>query len=348
MGQLRHIVAFPPFLSECSMRTHSSIARRLLPLLGLVGGCLSTCTAALAAESYPARPVRVIVGYPPGGATDVITRLIGRSLSEKLGQTFIIENRPGAGSNIASEYVARATPDGYTLLVLTIQNATNMSIYKNLRYDTQKDFTPIAQFMASPSVLVTAPALPATDLKAFIALAKAAPQKYSYASTGVGGSPHLAGEMLKARAGIDLLHVPYKGTAAALIDVTTNTVSASFMTTLGVLQQMQNGQVRPLAVAYGTRLPELPNVPTMAEAGMPNFEVVSWNGLAAPAGTPQPVIDKLSAAIEETLSSPEMQKRVRELGGEAVLRSQKAFAAYVNEETAKWRTVAQTAKIELE
>jgi len=330
------------------MHTINSPARRLLASIGLLGALLLPAAQALSAEAYPSRPVHVIVGYPPGGATDVITRLIAQSLTEKLGQTFIVENRPGAGSNIASEYVARAHPDGYTLLVLTIQNATNMSIYKNLRYDTQKNFTPIAQFMASPSVLVTAPAVPANDLKSFIALAKAAPQKYSYASTGVGGSPHLAGEMLKARAGIDLLHVPYKGTAAALIDVSTNTVSASFMTTLGVLQQMQSGQVRPIAVAYNSRLPELPNVPTMAEAGMPDFEVVSWNGLAAPAGTPQPVIDKLSAAIEQTLASPDMQKRVKELGGEAVLRPQKQFADYVNAEIAKWGKVARTAKIELE
>ncbi|ALM83522.1 tripartite tricarboxylate transporter substrate binding protein [Bordetella sp. N] len=330
------------------MPTCSRLVLGRLFSVTLLGAALLPATNVLASETYPGKPVRIIVGYTPGGATDVITRLVASSLTEKLGQTFIVENRPGAGSNIASEYVARAKPDGYTLLVLTIQNATNMSIYKNLHYDTNKDFAPIAQFMASPSVLVTAPAVPATDLKSFIALAKSAPGKYSYASTGVGGSPHLAGEMLKARAGVDLLHVPYKGTSAALIDVTTGTVSASFMTTLGVLQQMQSGQVRPLAVAYSSRLPELPNVPTMAEAGMPDFEVVSWNGLAAPAGTPQPVIDKLSQAVEETLKSPEMQKRVRELGGEAVLRPEKAFAAYISDETQKWRKVAEKSKIELE
>jgi len=332
------------------MRKNSrfSPARRAVVSAALLGALAAPFSQALAADSYPDRPVRIIVGFPPGGATDVITRLVSQKLSDKLGQAFIVENRPGAGSNIASEYVARSKADGYTLLVLTIQNATNMSIYKNLRYNTEKDFIPVAQFMASPSVLVTSPGIPAKDLQSLISLAGANPHKYSYASTGVGGSPHLAGEMLKARTGIDLLHVPYKGTAPALIDVTAGVVSASFMTTLGVLQQMQSGQVRPIAVAYSSRLPELPDVPTMAEAGVPDFEVVSWNGLAAPAGTPQAVIDKLSDAVEEILESPEMQERVKELGGQAVLRSQKDFTAYVHSETAKWGVVAKAAKIELE
>jgi len=332
------------------MRKKSSfnLTRRAVTAAVLFGALAAPFSQAFAADQYPDKPVHVIVGYPPGGATDVITRLIAQKLHDKLGQTFIVENRPGAGSNIASAYVARSKPDGYTLLVLTIQNATNMSIYKNLTYNTEKDFTPIAQFMASPSVLVTAPGLPATDLKSFIALVKANPGKYSYASTGIGGSPHLAGEMLKARTGIDMLHVPYKGTAPALIDVTAGVVSCSFMTTLGVVKQMQTGQVRPIAVAYSSRLPELPNVPTMAEAGLPDFEVVSWNGLAAPAGTPQPVIDKLSTAVEDILKSPDMQERIKELGGQAVLRSQKDFAAYVHSETVKWGVVAKSAKIELD
>lgn len=325
------------------------LRRSLLALQAtLLGATLSAGAYAQGGNDYPARPVRIVVGYTPGGATDVIARLVATGLSEKLGQPFVVDNRPGAGSNIASEEVARAKPDGYTLLVTTIQNATNMSIYKNLRYDTEKNFVQIAQFMASPSVLVLAPNTPATDLKSFIALAKSQPNKLSYASTGTGGSPHLAGAMLNARAGIDLLHVAYKGTAPALVDVMAGNVSASFMTTLGVLQQMKGGQVRPIAIAYSRRLPELPNVPTMAEAGLPDFEVVSWNGLAAPAGTPPEVVARLSRAVTEVLQTPEMRERVRGLGGEVVLRSQDDFTAYVKSEIAKWRAVATNAKITLD
>jgi tripartite-type tricarboxylate transporter receptor subunit TctC len=313
----------------------------------MAAGTLVTAHAQQPSE-YPARPVRIVVGYTPGGATDVIARLVATRLGEKFGQPFVVDNRPGAGSNIASEEVARAKPDGYTLLVTTIQNATNMSIYKNLRYDTERDFVQISQFMASPSVLVVAPSLKATDLKSFLALARAQPGTLSYASTGVGGSPHLAGEMLNSRAKLDLLHVPYKGTAPALVDVMSGNVSSSFMTTLGVLQQMKAGQVRPIAVAYSSRLPELPNVPTMAEAGLPNFEVVSWNGISAPAGTPAVVIDKLSKAIGEILQTPDMQERIKGLGGEVVLRSKKDFSDYVKAEIAKWRAVADAAHIELE
>ncbi len=301
-----------------------------------------------AAASYPSRPVRIVVGYPPGGATDVIARLVATRLGEKLGQPFVVDNKPGAGSNIASEEVARAKPDGHTLLVTTIQNATNMSIYKNLRYSTERDFVQVAQFMASPSVLVLTPTLPARDLASFIALAKARPGTLSYASTGVGGSPHLAGAMLNARARLDLLHVPYKGTSPAMVDVVSGNVSASFMTTLGVLQQMKAGQVRPIAVAYSRRLAELPDVPTMAEAGLPDFEVVSWNGLGAPAGTPPAIVAKLGNAVTEILQTPEMQERVRGLGGEVVLRAGPVFSDYVRSEIGKWRQVAESANIELE
>lgn len=330
--------------------TRPHVLRRCLLAVQAVvlGVTFATGAYAQGGNDYPVRPVRIVVGYTPGGATDVIARLVATGLSEKLGQPFVVDNRPGAGSNIASEEVARAKPDGYTLLVTTIQNATNMSIYKNLRYDTEKNFVQIAQFMASPSVLVLAPNTPATDLKSFIALAKSQPNKLSYASTGTGGSPHLAGAMLNARAGIDLLHVAYKGTAPALVDVMAGNVSASFMTTLGVLQQMKSGQVRPIAIAYSRRLPELPNVPTMAEAGLPDFEVVSWNGLAAPAGTPPEVVAKLSRAVTEVLQTPEMRERVRGLGGEVVLRSQDDFTAYVKSEIAKWRAVATNAKITLD
>ncbi|WP_459615851.1 tripartite tricarboxylate transporter substrate binding protein [Bordetella sp. 2513F-2] len=322
-------------------------ARAAILAFGALAAAASASQAAEAAD-YPAKPVRIVVGYSPGGATDVLARLVATELSAELGQPFIVENRPGAGSNIATEAVVRAQPDGYTLLVLTIQNATNMSVYKNIGYDTNKDLQPIAQFMASPSVLVVSPALPVDSLASLIAAAKADPRALSYASTGVGGSPHLAGEMLKWRAGIDMLHVPYKGTAPAMTDVIAGNVSASFMTTLGVLEQMQTGKMRPLAVAYGSRLPELPDVPTMAEAGLADFEVTSWNGLAAPAGTPPDVVEKLAAAVDRILQKPAMQERIRGLGGQAVLRGPQAFAAHVQAETEKWRKVVEAAHISMD
>jgi tripartite-type tricarboxylate transporter receptor subunit TctC len=333
------------------MMHSKSKTRRAFAVLALSTLCLAGRVSAQGSEdpaAYPSRPITIVVGFTPAGATDLIARMVATKLSAALGKPVIVDNKPGAGSNIATEYVVRAKPDGYTLLVETIANATNMSVYKNLKYDSARDLSPIIQFMSSPSVLVSAPSLPVKDLKSLIALAKSQPGKLSYASSGVGGSPHLAGEMLKLRAGIDMLHVPYKGATPALTDVMSGNVSVGFMTSLGALQHMQSGQLRPLAVAYGSRLPELPNVPTMAEAGLPNFEVNSWNGLAAPAGTPQPIIDKLNREVNKILAMPDVRKQLQELGAQAVGGSPKKFADYVDAETKKWREVVQTAGISLD
>jgi tripartite-type tricarboxylate transporter receptor subunit TctC len=313
---------------------------------------VSTASANTAAKStadtYPNKPVTIIVGYPPGGATDVIARVVADHLGKSLGQPFIVKNEPGAGSNIATDAVVRAAPDGYTLLVETIANATNMSVYKNLRYDTEKDLAPIAQFMASPSILVTGPSLSAKSLTELIEKAKANPGKYSFASSGVGGSPHLAGEMLKLRAGIDILHVPYKGATPALQDVLGGSVDMGFKTSLGAMQHMESGRLQPIAVANPTRLKELPNVPTMAEAGLPDFYVLSWNGLAAPAGTPEPIIEKLNKEVNRILQLPEVRKQLESLGAEPVIRTPKEFASFVSEEIKKWGEVVRSAKIQLD
>jgi len=300
-----------------------------------------------AAANYPTRPITMVVGYTPGGATDIIARLVADKLSRSLHQPVIVENKAGAGSNIATDQVVRAKPDGYTLLVETIANATNMSIYKNLHYDSRKDLEPIVQFMASPSVLVVNPKLPVHNLKELIALAKSEPGKLTFESSGVGGSPHLAGEMLKLRAGIDMLHVPFKGATPALQAVLAGNVSLGFMTSLGALAHMQNGQLRPIAVASQHRLKDLPNVPTMAEAGLPNFDVVSWNGLAAPAGTPKPIIDKLNKQVNEILAMPEVKQKLQSLGATAVGGTPEQFKAYVNAEIDKWGDVAHKAHISL-
>ena len=296
-------------------------------------------------SAYPQRPVRIEVGFAPGGPTDVVARLIADELTRELGQPFIVDNKAGADGHIASQFAARAQPDGYTLLLLTIANATGMSVHKNLGYDTNKDFAPIAQLTDSPNVLVVPPKSPVTSLQAFIQEAKAHPKTLTYASTGVGGSPHLAGELFNARAGIDLLHVPYKGSALVLTDLIGGRVSISFLTALGSVKAMQTGQIRPLAVPYGSRLPALPDVPTTAEAGLPDFISNSWNGLAAPAGTPKPIVDKLAAAVKRILEKPAVQERIDNLGGVAVLRGPQEFTAYIQAETDKWAQVVKAGHI---
>lgn len=321
-----------------------------LALAAMIAGLAST-QAAYAAEdvaSYPSRPITIVVGFPPGGPTDIIARVVATRLSQAWGKPVIVENKPGAGSNIATEQVVRAAPDGYTLLVETIANATNMSVYKKLNYDTRKDLSPIVQFMASPSVLVTGPKVPAKNLKELLALAKSQPGKLDYASTGVGGSPHLAGEMLKYRAGIDIVHIPYKGASPALNDLLAGNVAMGFMTSLGLGQHVQSGKLRAIAVASPKRLPELPDVPTMAEAGLSDFHVLSWNGLAAPAKTPRPIIDKLNAEVNRILATPEVKKQLEALGGFPIGGTPEEFTKYVDSEIRTWGAVVKSANFSLE
>lgn len=332
---------------------HASTAQTLQCFLPRVLAALAWCIAVHAAHAaedastYPSRTVKIVVGFTPGGATDVTARLVASKLTEALGKPFIVENKPGAGSNIGTEQVVRAKPDGYTLLVATVANATNMTIYKNLGYDTARDLSPIVHVMSSPSVLVVTPSLPVKDLRSLIELAMSEPGRLSFASSGTGGSTHLAGELLKMRAGLDIVHVPYSGAAPAMADVIAGHVSMGFMASLGALAQMQSGQLRPIAVAHSRRLAELPDVPTMAEAGMADFEVISWNGLAAPAGTPQPIIDKLNAEVNKILALPEVQRHLQVLGAQAVGGSSRQFAEHVQNQIQKWREVIQAARITL-
>ena len=294
-----------------------------------------------AAANYPSRPIRIVVGFVPGGATDVVARLMAQKLQEAWGQPVVVENKPGGGSNIGSEQVARAASDGYTLLLGTIANATNMSIYKNLTYETLRDFAPVTQIMSAPSVLVVAPSLPPNDLKELIALAKSKPGTLSYASSGAGGSPHLAGELLKLRAGIDIIHVPYKGAAPALADVMTGTVSMGFKTALSAIPQMQSGRLKPIAVAANRRLPQIPNVPTMAEAGLGDFEVSSWNGLLAPAKTAPEIVAKLNRELVRILATPDVREKFAAQAAEPVGSTPEQFRAYIKAEIDKWAQVVK-------
>jgi len=297
--------------------------------------------AAVAQGSYPSKPIRLVVGYTPGGATDIVARILAAKLQESLGQSVIVENKPGATSNIASEFVVKSAPDGYTLLVGSIASATNMVVYKNLPFDTLRDLAPITQLMSAPSVLAVHPSFPAKNLQELIALAKRDPGKYAFASTGSGSSPHLAGELLKLRAGIDLIHVPYKGAAPALSDLLGGQVQMAFQTALSAVPHLQSGQLRAIAVASNKRLAQLPNTPTMAEAGLPDFEVSSWNGLFAPAKTPPEIIARLYKEAVKALAAPDVREKLNAQGAEAVGSTPEEFRAYIAAEIDKWGKVAR-------
>ena len=307
-----------------------------------------SCAATAQEARYPTKQIRLLVGYTPGGATDIVARALAARLTEALGQPVVVDNRPGAASNIASEIAAKSAPDGYTLLLGTIANATSMSGYKNLGYDTLRDFAPITQTMTAPSVLTTHPSFPAKTLKDVIALARAKPGIYSYASTGIGSSPHLAGELLKMRTGIDIIHVPYKGGAPAMTDLLGGQVSMSFMTALSALPHLQGGKLNVIGVAAPRRMTQLPNVPTIEEGGVPDFEVSSWNGLFAPSKTPQPTIDRLYEVTIAALKSPQMKEKMEAEGAEPVGQTPAQFRAYVQAEIEKWGKVIKAANVKFD
>src|SRR5580693_6189961 len=267
------------------------------------------------AADYPNRPVTIVVGFPPGGASDIMARILTAKLSSVLGQPFIVDNRPGAGGNVGGEFVAHAAPDGYTLLLgNNAILATNVSLYSKIGFDPEKDFAPISLIGTQANVLVVNNGLAAHSLAELIALAKANPGKLNYASSGFGLAAHLAGELFKTQAGIDIVHVPYKGSAPALEDVIAGQDQMMFATTSGVMGFLKNGQVRPLAVTTLKRTAALPDIPTMDEAGLPGFEATTWHGLVAPAGTPSDIIGALHRAVVETLKDAGVQQKLAALG----------------------------------
>jgi len=321
--------------------------RRVITFVAAVAYAVAG-SCAHAQEKYPSKQIRLLVGYTPGGATDIMARALAARLTESLGQPVVVDNRPGAASNIASELAAKAAPDGYTLFMGTIANATSMSGYKNLGYDTMRDFAHITQTMTAPSVLATNPSFPAKNLKDLIAAARAKPGTYSFASTGIGSSPHLAGELLKLRTGIDIIHVPYKGGSPAMTDLLGGQVSMSFMTALSALPYLQGGKLHVIGVAAHKRMAQLPNVPTIEEGGVPDFEVSSWNGLFAPAKTPQPIVDKLYEVTVTALKSPQMKEKMEAEGAEPVGQTPAQFRAYVQAEIDKWGKVIKAANVKFD
>ncbi|SCU76862.1 conserved exported hypothetical protein [Cupriavidus necator] len=301
-----------------------------------------------AAADYPNRPVRVVVGYQAGGPTDVVARLLAKQLQATLGQPFVVENRPGAGSNIASDQVAGARADGYTLLFAAAPIASNGFVYKNLKWDVRKSFEPISQVMSAPAILAVSPTLPVHTLADLIALARKQPGKLSFASTGNGGTQHLAGEMLRQQAGINMIHVPYKGASSVITDLIAGNVSMAFMTSVSAMPYLKAGQVRPVAVTAAKRLALLPNVPTMAESGMAGLEVDSWSGLFAPTGTPRPIIEKLQQAVIKAVGTAEMRDSLQPQGAVLVGNTSSEFKAYIDKDVEHMARTFKTVKVTLD
>jgi tripartite-type tricarboxylate transporter receptor subunit TctC len=298
-------------------------------------------------SAWPSRPIRLIVAFGPGGSTDVTARAIVPELQTRLGQRIIIENKPGAGSNLGSEYAARQPADGYTLFLGTVSNAINMRLYKKLNYDLMRDFIPVTLVSTAPAVLVVHPSVPANNLKELIALAKAQPGKLNYASSGVGTTPHLAGEMLKRRFGLDIAHVAYKGAAEALTDTIGGTTQIGFKTALSAIPSIQSGKLRCIAVAAAKRLELLPDVPTMAEAGAPDFELTSWNGIYAPTGTHPEIVRKINAAFGEVAQIASIRKIFTEQASEISASTPEAFRNFNEAEIKRWGDAIAAANISI-
>ena len=301
-----------------------------------------------AQTDYPIRPVKVIVPSPPGGGTDILARVLAQHLSKALGQPFFVENKAGAGNMIGIEFVAHAPADGYTVLVVPSTLALNSVLYKKVPYDPVRDFAPVTLAATAPNVLVVNPALPAKSLAEFIALAKAKPGALSYGTPGIGTSPHLSMELLKSMAGIDLQHVPYRGTAAAVTDVIGGQIAATFANAFTAKPQVDSGRVRALAVSGPNRLNAFPGVPPVAEAGVPGYEAMQWYGLAVPAGTPAPIIARLHTEAAKALRSDEMKEKLALDGAQPVGSSPAEFAALIRRELEKWTRVVRAAGIELQ
>ena len=299
------------------------------------------------AVDYPTRPVRFIVGYPAGGSTDIIARLIGQRLSERLGQQFVIENKPGAGNNIGTEAVVRADPDGYTVLLVNPANYINTSLYANLSFNFLKDIAPIAAFIRVPNVMTVAKQVPAKTVAEFIAYVKANPGKVNLASSGNGTSVHLSGEMFMAMTGAKMLHVAYKGAAPATTDLISNRVQVMFDNMPSIIGHIRGGELRALAVTTAQRSSQLPDVPTVAET-VPGYEASALFGMGAQAKTPPEIIAKLNHEINEVLAEPEVRKRLVELGGEPLVTTPKDFGDMIKAETDKWEKVVKYADIKIE
>ena len=314
----------------------SSTLFRSLTVLALAGAA-STALA----QGYPSKPIRIVVGFPPGGGVDINARLLGPKLTEYLGQQIIVENRPGAGTNIANELVARAAPDGYTLLINTAALVINMSLYKKVAYDAVRDFAPLSLFSMAPNILVVHASVPVKTAQQLVALAKSRPGQLNYSSAGAGTTQHLAGELFNLRAGTKIVHVPYKGSAPSLTALISGEVDLTYANIPAISSHVKSGRLRPLANLGPKRSDQLPQVPTMKEAGVAGVEVVVWYGMFAPAATPRDIVAKLGDAIGRAARSPDMKQRLVDLGAEPVGNTPEEFGKLVREELTRWAEVVK-------
>jgi tripartite-type tricarboxylate transporter receptor subunit TctC len=321
-----------------------NLLRRSFLRMAAGAAALPAFSSLATAETYPTRPIRLVVGFPPGYATDIVARLIAQSLSERLGQQVAVENHPGAATNIAAEEVVRATPDGYTLLAMTVSNIVNATLYKKLNFDITSDIAPIIATFTSPNVLVVTPSLPTKTLSEFIAYAKANPGKINYASAGYGTAPNVNAELFKMMTGIDLVHVPYS--SSFLPDLLSGQVQAAFPPIPLAIANIRSGKLRALAVTSATRSDALPGVPAMAEL-VPGFEASIWHGIGAPKKTPAEIIDKLNHEINVVLADPTVKERFANLGGAPLGGSPTDFSKLIASEIEKWGKVIRTADIKL-
>jgi tripartite-type tricarboxylate transporter receptor subunit TctC len=288
------------------------------------------------AADYPTRPVRVIVGLTAGSGVDVLARMVGAKLTEALGQPFVIENRPGAGSNIATRFAATQAPDGYTIFLATVANAINATLYKHLQFDVLRDFSPVILAGTAPNILLVHPSVPAKTVKEFIALAKAQPGKFTMGSSGTGTSPQMTGELFKRRAGINIVHVPFKGGPEATTALLGGQIDSLFAITSTALPHIAAGKLRALGVTSRQRTALLPQVPTVAESGLPGFEAVTWFGFTVPAGTPREIVDRLNGEIGKVLAMPEIKQQLARQGIDVGGGTPEQFGAYMHDEFAKW------------
>jgi len=303
---------------------------------------LLAATAAAAHAQYPNKPIRMVVPFPAGGTTDIMARAVAAELQKSFGQPVVVDNKAGAGGNIGSDFVAKAAPDGYTLLMGTVgTHAINVTLYPKMPYDAVKDFAPVSLVAGVPNILVAAPAYPVNSVKELIDAAKKDPAAVTFASSGSGTSIHLSGELFKLLTGTQMTHVPYKGSSAAIPDVMSGQVNVMFDNAPSVMPHIKGGKLKAIAVTSGKRSPALPNVPTIAEAGVPGFEASSWFGVLAPAGTPKDIVDKLSQAIVKALQTPEMKERMAGQGADAVGNTPEQFGAHIKAEIDKWAKVVK-------
>jgi tripartite-type tricarboxylate transporter receptor subunit TctC len=322
--------------------------RFYLAIITITAAMLFGSAGGASAQPFPTKPIRIIVPFPAGGTTDVFARMISQKLSENLKQQVLVDNRAGASGMIGTEMVVKAPPDGYTLMITATHHAINPSLYKKLPYDTLKDLVAITLVATSPNVLVAHPTFPPNTIQELIALARAKPGQLNFASTGIGGANHLSGELFKSMAGIDIVHIPYKGAAPAMNDLLAGHVSLMF-DTIGIeLPYVKAGKLKALAVTTAKRTTIAPDIPTIAESGLPGYEAVSWFGMYGPAGMPKEILTRINTEVAKVLHSPDIQKRFIDYGAEAIGNSPEQFAVYLKSEMAKWAKVVKDCGVQLD